>query len=83
MLSQFKVSTLPPGHLSGICFSFLLGITADPKELENNAYAKFWRANKVHYEKCGSGVLRAKVTNQSPAQQAISETFRTGYLNGV
>ena len=25
-------------------------------EIENNAYAKFWRANKVHYGKCGSGV---------------------------
>ena len=82
MLSQFKECP-PPGQWSGICFSFLLGITADPKELENNAYAKFWGANKVHYGKCGSGVLRAKVTNQSPAQQAISETFRTGYLNGV
>ena len=82
MLSQFKECP-SPGHLSGICFSFLLGITADPKELENNAYAKFWGANKVHYGKCGSGVLRAKATDQSPAQQAISETFRTGYLNGV
>ena len=24
------------------CFSFLLGITAVPREIENNAYAKFW-----------------------------------------
>ena len=38
-------------------FSFLLGITAVPREIENNAYRKFWGANKVHYGKCGSGVL--------------------------
>ena len=43
--------------MHNLCFSFLLGITAVPKEIENNAYAKFWGANKVHYGKCGSGVL--------------------------
>ena len=31
------------------CFSLLLGNTAATKEIENNAYAKFWGANKVHY----------------------------------
>ena len=35
---------------------FLLGITAVQREIENNAYAKFWAANKVHYGKCESGV---------------------------
>ena len=25
-----------------LCFSFLLGITAVPREIENNAYAQFW-----------------------------------------
>ena len=44
------------GDLHNLRFSFLLGITAVPIEIENNAYAKFWRANKVHYMKCGSGV---------------------------
>ena len=28
--------------LHNLCFSFLLGITAVPREIENNAYAKFW-----------------------------------------
>ena len=32
-------------------FSFLLGIKALPREIENNAYVKFWGANKVHYGK--------------------------------
>ena len=32
-----------------LCFAILLGITAVPKENENNSYAKFWGANKVHY----------------------------------
>ena len=39
----------PPKILLNLCFSFLLGITAVPREIENNAYAKFWGANKVHY----------------------------------
>ena len=33
--------------LHKLCFSFLLGITAVRREIENNAYAKFWAANKV------------------------------------
>ena len=33
--------------LRNLCFSFFLGITAVPREIENNAYAKFWGANKV------------------------------------
>ena len=41
---------LPLKIWHNLCFSFLLGITAVPRESENNAYAKFWGANKVH---CG------------------------------
>ena len=44
------------GDLHNLCFSFLLGITAVLRDIENNAYAKFWGANKVHYGRCGSGV---------------------------
>ena len=47
---------LPTKILHNLCFSFLLGITAVPREIENNAYSEFWRANKVHYGKCRSGV---------------------------
>ena len=32
---------LPHKILHNLCFSFLLGITAVPREIENNAYAKF------------------------------------------
>ena len=39
----------PPKTIShNLCFSFLLRITAVPREIENKAYAKFWGANKVH-----------------------------------
>ena len=31
------------------CFTFLLGITVVPKEIQDNGYAKFWGVNKVHY----------------------------------
>ena len=48
----------PPQIFHNLCFSFLLGITVAPREIENNAYANFWGANKVHYEKCGSGVFQ-------------------------
>ena len=32
-----------------------MGVTAVPREIENNADAKFWGANKVHYGSCASG----------------------------
>ena len=38
-------------------FHFSLGITAVPREIENNAYAKFWGASKVHFGRCASGGL--------------------------
>ena len=43
--------------MHNLFFSFLLGqITAVSREIDNNAYAKFGGANKVHYGKCGGGV---------------------------
>ena len=48
----------PSVILHNLCLSFLLGITAAVlREIENNAYAKFWGPNKVHCGECGSGVL--------------------------
>jgi len=32
-----------------------LGIPVVPRETEDNAYAKFWGANKVYYGGCGNG----------------------------
>ena len=46
---------LPPKISHSLCFSFLLGITAVPREIENNAYARFWGANEVYYGRCASG----------------------------
>ena len=43
---------LSPKILHKLCFSFLLAITAVPKEIENNAYAKFWGVNQVHFGRC-------------------------------
>ena len=68
VLNQYATSTFPIMHLiclpkilHNLCFSFLFCIIAIPRELENNAYAKFsgrgsggW-ADEVHYGKCGSG----------------------------
>ena len=57
--SQPKLRGLLNNVLSGeapLIFSFLLGITADPREIENNAYAKFRGTYKVHYGRCASGV---------------------------
>ena len=67
IISHFRISHnatyLFPPHplpkkkiLHNLCSSFLLGITAVQREIQNNAYAKFWGANKVHYGKCESGV---------------------------
>ena len=45
----------PPEFFITVVFIFLLGITVVLREIKNNAYAKFWRANKVYYGQCGSG----------------------------
>jgi len=37
---------LPPKNVHNLCFPFPLGITVVPRETEDNAYAKFWGANK-------------------------------------
>ena len=38
-----------PKLLHDLCFSFLVGIRAIQREIENNAYASFWGTNKVRY----------------------------------
>ena len=48
--------------LRGFYFSFLLGITVVPREIEENSYAKFWGANKVYYGdvQIANGLLHAE-----------------------
>ena len=50
---------LPREILHNLCLSFLLGITAVRREIENNTYAKLGGrgTNKVHYGRCVSGVF--------------------------
>ena len=71
--SPYATSTFPIMHL--ICppkffltfvFSFLLGITAVPREIENNAYAKFGGANKVRY------VENVEMANERVQHAALS-----------
>ena len=40
-----------PNH----CYQFHWGSTIVPKEIEKNAYARFWGANRAHYEQCENG----------------------------
>ena len=54
----------PPKILLNLCFSFLLGITAVPREIENKAYAKFWGANKVHYVENVDMAMKAFTTQR-------------------
>ena len=60
----FPPSPCPPQILHNLSFSFLLGITIIQREIENNAYAKFWGANKVHHGRVqvayGSGRLQSR-----------------------
>ena len=46
----------PPQILHNLGFHFT-GYNSRPREIENNGYAKFWGANKLHFGKCASGVL--------------------------
>ena len=61
----------PPKILHKLCFSFLLGITAVPREIENNAYAKFWGANNVRYGKCGNSVIPTKKSMKRSTFESI------------
>ena len=51
-----------------------MGITAIPREIENNASATFWGADKVHYGRCASGVLRINIANQIHVLRAYNVT---------
>ena len=48
----------PPKICITLCFPFPLGITVIPRETEDNAYGKFWGANKVYYGGCGNGDIQ-------------------------
>ena len=54
---------MTPKILRNLCVSFLLGITVVPREIENNAYAKFWGANKMHYGRCASGIYMSNYSS--------------------
>ena len=45
-IHHFQVShnapICPEKKLHNLCFSFLMDMTAVPREIENSAYAKFW-----------------------------------------
>ena len=50
----------PPFHphqiLQSLVIQFLLDLTAFPREIEDNAYAKFWEAEEVYYHgRCANG----------------------------
>ena len=40
------------------------------REIENNAYAKFWVANNVHYGICASGVFSQKAGSRFVPQNS-------------
>ena len=69
---------LPPKILHNLCFSFLLGITAVPRETENNTYAKLWGANKVHYG-CASG----ESTQISPKKLSRATGDEAAFCNSL
>ena len=58
--------------LHNLCFSFLLGITAVPREIENNAYAKFWGTDSVHLN--AEEIARTN-HNESFTRNHVSESY--------
>ena len=69
---------LPPKILHNLCFSFLLGITAVPREIENNTYTNLWGANKMHYG-CASGEL----TQLSPKKLSRATGDEAAFCNSL
>ena len=50
-----KLSAVTPGYLNPALNNPVLIITAVPREIQDNGYAKFWGLNKVHYGLCENG----------------------------
>ena len=53
------IQLIPPPPPLKFCITLSISpgyFTAVPREIENNVYAKFWGANKVHYRRWASGV---------------------------
>ena len=69
---------LTPKILDNLCFSFLLGITAVPRQTENNIYAKLWGANNMLYG-CGSGEL----TQISPKKLSRATGDEAAFCNSL
>jgi len=57
----FKLSNLNSnlaltlGYLNPALNNSALGVTAVPREIEDNGYANFWGVNKVHCGLCENG----------------------------
>ena len=70
--------------LHNLCFSFLLGITAVPRDIWNSGYAKLWGANKVRYGKCGRAVsLKKKKKKKKNAWSQVTFTLLLKQRLGV
>ena len=69
---------LPPKILHDLCFSFLLGITAVPRETENDTYSTLLGANKMHYG-CTSGEL----TQISPKKLSRATGDEAAFCNSL
>ena len=61
--------------MHNICFSLLLGIKAVPREIENNAYAKFGGANKMDYERYAIGEFREHKAREIVCKQVMVALF--------
>ena len=60
--------------MRNLCFSFLVGFTAFPREIKNNTYAKFSSGeNKEYYGVFEKGLLY-------PAVEAFQETTRAASM---
>ena len=64
----------PQKKMHTLCFQFLLGITDVPRGIEDNAYANFWRFNKVHYGIVQNGQFVC-LRSVFPQCHALSHSF--------
>ena len=59
----FLVPTTSKCLLASYVFNFFWDGCNTQEKKKNKGYAKFWRANKVHYGRCASGVSRKASSN--------------------
>ena len=64
-----------PQNFAYPLFFLFSGITLIPREIEDNAFAKFWGVNKVYYGRCANGESSRRMPQSRVKEPEIHRLF--------